>query len=85
MAESKWKWADLSGEQLEMLHEGEETLGAEVLLAYQEDMSSGFMGQDLSMSGLQAAPLNESQLECLRGLEKNMQAVVVAYMYIPVG
>jgi hypothetical protein len=30
---------------------------------------------------MQVAALNESQLECLHGLEKQLQAVVVAYKH----
>jgi hypothetical protein len=33
----------------------------------------------LGASGLQPARLNDSQLECLQGLEKQLDAVVVAY------
>jgi hypothetical protein len=79
MANSQWNWADLNGEQLDLLREGEQTLGADILLAYQQDQAAAFQDGRFSRSGLQAAPLNDSQLECLQGLEKNLQAVVIAY------
>jgi hypothetical protein len=79
MANSEWSWASLNGEQISMLREGEQTLGADILLAYQSDQTAAVQEARFSQSGLQVAPLNESQLECLQGLEKNMQAVVIAY------
>ena len=79
MTNNQWKWAELDKEQIRMLHEGEETLGADILLAYQQDQSAAVQEGMLSQSGLQVASLNGSQLECLEGLEKNIQAVVVAY------
>jgi hypothetical protein len=65
-----------------MLHEGEQTLGADIMLAYQQDQPATVQAGEFSQSGLQVASLNESQLECLQGLEKNMQAVVIAYRQI---
>jgi len=79
MANQEWKWADLDSEQLGMLKEGEQTLGADILLAYQPEQGSPARTARALQRGLQVAGLNESQLECLQGLEKNMQAVVVAY------
>lgn len=82
MANNGWTWANLSGEQLGMLHEGEQTLGAAILLAYQQDQNDTIQVGNFSQSSLQVASLNESQIECLQGLEKNMQAIVVAYQEI---
>jgi hypothetical protein len=79
MANDQWKWANLNGEQLNMLREGEQTLGADILLAYQQGQTATVQEGRFNRSGLQAAPLNDSQLECLQGLEKNLQAVVIAY------
>jgi hypothetical protein len=58
--------------------EAESTLGADYLLVYQSGqlMASQFVE---SSGGLQVAALNSSQLECLQGLENQLQAVVVAY------
>ena len=79
MAHDRWNWANLNGEQLDQLREGEQTLGADILLAYQQDQMATVQDGMFSRSGLQAAVLNDSQIECLQGLEKNLQAVVIAY------
>lgn len=74
-----WTFADLSDNQLELIKEGEDTLGADYLLAYQEDEKAHPGYVELFVEGLNAAELNGSQLECLVGLEQRLQAVVVAY------
>jgi hypothetical protein len=79
MATNGWNWANLNRQQLEMLHEGEQTLGPEILMAYQQDQSGNVDQETISQEGLQVASLDESQLECLQGLESKLQAVVVAY------
>ena len=79
MNSNGWTWSDLSGEKLGMLNEAEQTLGADILLAFQEDKRAEPQRASISQSGLHIAPLNESQLECLQGLEEKMQAVVIAY------
>lgn len=71
-----WNWALLNRDQLEMLREGERTLGADILLAYRKE-PSGMGG--VSLKNLKVAELDESQLECLQGLEENLETVVVAY------
>ena len=73
-----WAWAKLNDSQMEMLLEGERTLGADILLAYEASASNPFTGK-ASQVNLEIAALDESQMECLQGLEKNMQSVVVAY------
>ncbi len=60
-----WTLSRLSDEEERLLKEAEATLGGKVLLAYEPD---------------QVAParLNESQLECLQGLEQKLGMSVVA-------
>jgi hypothetical protein len=73
-----WTWANLSDDQLQLLAEAEKSLGAEYLLVYKPtDHSSRAV--EARVRDLEAAPLNESQLEYLSGLESQIGAVVVAY------
>ena len=76
MTLSGWTWATLNQEQLQRVEIAEQTLGADILLVYQPDRQVAGATQP---QGLQLAPLTESQLECLHGLETQLQAVVVAY------
>lgn len=79
MTHSKWSWAALNREQLGILREAEDTLGADILLAYQQESQPQAQAPALAQMGLQVAALNESQLECLQGLEQMVNAVVIAY------
>ena len=79
MDNTNWSWADLTDPQLKHVAEAEETLGADYLLVYQPDNSSSSSGPGSLPGELQVASLNASQLECLEGLENQLQAVVVAY------
>ncbi len=79
MAKNEWKWADLDSDQLEQLQEGEQTLGADILIAYQPASAGTVQDGDISQSGFSPASLTESQIECLQGLEQNIHAVVIAY------
>ncbi len=79
MANQSWKWAKLSDEQLSQLREGEQTLDVEYLLAYEPSQSAAIQPGRFSQDGLQVAELDQSQLECLQGLEKNIRSVLVAY------
>jgi hypothetical protein len=79
MSSNAWAWAHLEGAQLDDLKEAERTLGARVLLAYQADQMAKVQGERFPQSGLKVAPLNESQVECLVGLESKIKAVVIAY------
>lgn len=74
-----WTWANLSKEQLGMLEQAEQTLGSDILIAYRDTSRVGIGTGWVSRSGLQVASLNDSQLECLQGLEMQVQAVVIAY------
>jgi hypothetical protein len=72
-------WADLTGGQLGMLQEAEQTLGADILLAYRSGEPVTIDFEKLVENRLQLAGLDESQIECLQGLEGKLQAVVLAY------
>ncbi len=83
MATNDWKWAELNREQLDQLQEGERTLGADILLAYQHSGTGQVQPGKLTQARLTIAPMTQSQLECLQGLENNIQAVVIAYQTSP--
>jgi hypothetical protein len=75
----EWSWANLSGDKLDLLQEAEQTLGVDILLAFEESGGSGIGAQPLEGQSLRVAAMNESQVECLQGLEKMLQAVVIGY------
>jgi hypothetical protein len=81
MANDHWTWANLSKEKIDILQEGERTLGSSVdlLLAFQGD-SIGIIGEDgFRQNKFELARISDSQIECLRGLEKKISATVIAY------
>jgi len=77
MTNPTWKWADLSPEQQRLLSDAERALGADYLLAF-EPMNAP-RGPGEPVRGIEAAPLSDSELECLSGLESQLRSVVVAY------
>jgi hypothetical protein len=78
MANPTWNWAELNAEQQRLLAEAERALDADFLLAFKPAVSAA--AQPVApIAGLTAAPLSDSQLECLNGLEAQLQSVVVAY------
>ena len=78
MADAHWTWANLTDVQRQQVADAETTLGADYLLAYQP--SQPHANQSVETLGeLEVAPLTPSQLECLQGLENQVQAVIVAY------
>lgn len=79
MTNSEWSWASLNHEQLGLLRKAENTLGADILLAYQQESQPQAQAPAIAQMGLQVAALNESQLECLQGLEQMVNAVLIAY------
>ena len=78
MTNSHWTWANLTDIQRQQVAEAESTLGTDYLLVYQPGQHMANQSVE-SSSGLQVAALNPSQLECLQGLENQLQAVIVAY------
>ncbi len=78
--DNQWILAALTGEQLQLLKQTEQTLGSNVkyLLAYQQAGAS----PDKPITGPRQqhiAPLNDKQLANLQKLEKQLHAVVIAY------
>jgi hypothetical protein len=65
MAKPIWTFARLDPEQERALKEAEETLGGGVLLVFEKD-------------GVEPSELNESQIECLQGLERKLGKTIVA-------
>lgn len=76
-----WTWANLTGDKLTSLQEAEQTLGSgvDILMAYQQSDRGHLGTEDFSQGKLQVASINDSQVECLQGLEQQLQAVVIAY------
>ena len=79
MDETHWTWANLTDVQREQVADAESTLGTDYLLAYQTGKPQASQSTASLPGGLQVAALNPSQLECLQGLENQLQAVIVAY------
>lgn len=75
MPATTWTWANLTDDQMAKVATAEQTLGADFLLVYQPADT----GATATAPELLPAALTESQLECLAGLETQLQAVVVAY------
>jgi hypothetical protein len=80
MPDHGWTWARLSEEQVQVLGHAERTLGADYLLAY-ENPGERPEGEAAS-AHFPAAPLDDGQLECLRGLEQQLGVVVVGYQKV---
>jgi hypothetical protein len=71
-----WIWAHLDRQRLALVEEAEQTLGADIVIVYDKgDPRSGAAAPP----SLRAADLDESQLECLVGLEAKVGGVAVAY------
>ena len=76
---SEWTWADLSGNQLKELKETEESLGADILLAFAHTSQSGFGDVNISQSNLKIASIDNEQVKRLQKLEEKLQTVIIAY------
>ena len=76
MISEGWTWADLDERQLALVREAEETLGSEVVIAYRQAEPARVGRGGVAMS---PAALDESQLECLQGIESRIGCVAVAY------
>ncbi len=77
MKHDGWTWANLDRTKLDLIENAEQTLGNNVryLVAYEP----GKTFVEISPNRMQVAPLDESQIECLQGLESQVDAVVIAY------
>lgn len=78
MTAGGWNYADLEPEQLALVIEAERTLDADVVVAY-EPSAWGMVDDESIPPGLEPAGLEASQLECLQGLERMVDGVLVAY------
>jgi hypothetical protein len=76
MTDTTWRWASLDEQGLELVQEAERTIGADVVLVYAEGppRTDGRLRE-----GLRPAQLDETQLDCLQGMEQRLGAVAVAY------
>ena len=79
MDDDAWTWAELNRQQLNAISNAEQTLGADYLLAFQPRQTSDSPPGEVIGDDVQPADLSESQIDCLRGLEQQIQATVVAY------
>jgi hypothetical protein len=78
MAAAEWTFAELEPEQLALLDLAERTLDTDVVLAYRPSRF-GTVDPDTIAEGLHPVDLEASQLECLQGLERMVDGVLVAY------
>ncbi len=78
MTTGGWNYADLEPDQLALVIEAERTLGADVVMAYQPS-SWGTIDPESVPPSLEPAGLDASELEFLRGLERRVDGVLVAY------
>lgn len=74
---SAWKLAALDEQQLELVHEAEEALHLDYLLVYSE--TGGESADPHLADGLRPARLSDSEVECLKGVERKLDAIAVAY------
>jgi hypothetical protein len=77
-----WSWASLNQDQVALVADAEKTLGTDYLIAYQSSERDASRNIRYFIQDLQLASLDESQIDCLQGLEKQLQAVVIAYTRI---
>ena len=75
-AEQTWTWADLDPRELALIEETERTLDADYVLVYRPAEDEFDLPAAMH---LPAKPLDDSQLECLRGVERLVGGVAVAY------
>ena len=76
MTETTWTWADLDERSLALVAEAERTLHADFVLVYRpgEDEFDVPAAIDLPPTSL-----DDTELECLQGLERMVGGVAVAY------
>lgn len=78
MRPGEWSFADLEPDALALVAEAERTLDTDVVLAYAPS-AWGTVDPDAIGHDLHPVDLEESQLECLQGLERMVGGVLVAY------
>jgi hypothetical protein len=74
--ERTWTWADLDDRAVALIEETERTLEAGYVVVYRETEDESDLPAELH---LHAKALDESQLDCLRGVEQLVGGVAVAY------
>jgi len=74
--DERWTWADLDADGVALLRETERALGSDVVVAYRRGVSATVGAAGV---GMPPAPLDDSQIECLRGVEDRLGCVAVAY------
>lgn len=72
-----WRLAELDTVQIELVEEAERTLGTDYVLVYSRAPRTG--GGTVPGRALRPAALDQSRLDCLQGLERQLGAVAVAY------
>lgn len=75
MTDDQWAWAQLDDEELDLVRETEEHLGADYVLVY--DHGGGTPVRDVQ--GLRPKDLDETDVERLRVVERQVGGVAVAY------
>ena len=73
-----WTFANLEPEQLALVNEAERTLDTDIVMAY-EPSPWGTVDPETVADGMHPVELESSQLEYLRGLERKVGGVLVAY------
>lgn len=76
MTEQTWTYADLDARALALIAETERTLDADYVVVYRPAEDEFDLPAELHLA---AKTLDESQLECLRGVEQLVGGVAVAY------
>jgi hypothetical protein len=74
--ETTWTWADLDEQGLALIAEAERTLDADFVLVYRPGEDEFDVPAEIH---LPPTTLDETQLECLQGLERIVGGVAVAY------
>ncbi|MBA2372944.1 MAG: hypothetical protein H0V74_01905 [Chloroflexi bacterium] len=83
MSGNGWAFADLDEAQLELVRLAEQTLDADVVMVFEPTDPEFAVDAANLAPGLRPVRLEPSQLECLQGLEKQVDAVAVAYSRMP--
>ncbi len=80
MTEATWSWAELDEEQLQRVDEAERDLGADFVLVYRPG-PPGIVPS--ALGGVEPSPLDAAKIDRLRGLERELGTVAVAYRRTP--
>ena len=74
--ETTWTWADLDARGVALVAEAERTLDADFVLVYRPGEDEFDVPASIDLA---ATTLDDTQLECLQGLERIVGGVAVAY------